>query len=122
MENRTERRLGDFVADRDLGDGDVVVLHRVVCCYPDYEALLGAVARRARQTIVFSHPPAHALARVVVTGMNLFLALTRQRFRSFTHPPDEMRAVLEREGFSVVAERRGRIWRAVALTRLATMG
>jgi 16S rRNA G966 N2-methylase RsmD len=121
LADRTERRLGDFVHE-ELGEADVVVLHRVVCCYPDYEALLGAAARRARRTIVFSHPPAHALARLVISGLNLVLAITRQQFRSFTHSPEAMRAVLEREGFRIVAERRGRIWRAVALQRLATMG
>ena len=122
LDDRTERRLGDFVADEELGEADVVVLHRVVCCYPDYEALLGTAARRSRRTIVFSHPPAHALARFVVTGMNLFLTLTRQQFRTYTHPPRALREVIEREGFRVVAERRGRVWRAVALRRLATMG
>jgi len=122
LAERIERRLGDVVADEELGEADVVVLHRVVCCYPDYEALLGAAARRARRTIVFSHPPAHAVARLVVTGVNLFLALTRSEFRSYTHPPEALRSVVQEAGFHVVAERRGRIWRAVALTRLATMG
>src|SRR6478735_1608795 len=36
---------------------DVVVLHRVVCCYPDSEQLLAAAAGRAERAVVFSHPP-----------------------------------------------------------------
>ena len=36
---------------------DVVVLHRVVCCYPDYQRLLGAAASHAGRLLVFSHPP-----------------------------------------------------------------
>jgi 2-polyprenyl-3-methyl-5-hydroxy-6-metoxy-1,4-benzoquinol methylase len=114
LEGRSERRIGDFVHE-DVGEADVVVLHRVVCCYPDYEALLGAAAQRARRVLVFSHPPGHALARVAVRGVNLVLALIRQQFRSYVHPPDAMRAVVERAGFRVVGERRGKIWRAVAL-------
>ena len=116
LEGRSDRRLGDFVRE-PTGEADVLVLHRVVCCYPDYEALLGTVARRARRTVVFSHPPGHRVARIAVRGMNLFLALTRREFRSFVHPPAALRAVLEREGFEVVARRRGRIWQALALTR-----
>ncbi len=46
---RMERRVGDFAAD-GTEPADVVVLHRVVCCYPDYERLLGAAAEKARQT------------------------------------------------------------------------
>src|SRR5829696_2296983 len=42
---RTERRLHDVAAHPDgVHPADVVVLHRVVCCYPDYERLLAAAA------------------------------------------------------------------------------
>src|SRR5215470_5715992 len=42
--------LGDFsVIAATLADADVVTLGRVVCCYPDSEALLGAAAARTRQ-------------------------------------------------------------------------
>jgi 16S rRNA G966 N2-methylase RsmD len=116
LEERSERVIGDFVHE-DVAAADVVVLHRVVCCYPDYEALLGAAAERARRLVAFSHPPGHALARLVVFGMNLVLALMRQEFRSYVHRPEAMRAVVERAGFRVVAERRGKIWRAVVLVR-----
>lgn len=118
LEGRSDRRLGDFVAE-DVPEADIVVLHRVVCCYPDYEAMLGAAAWRARRTLVFSHPPGHALARLVVRAMNLILALTRQEFRSYIHPPQAMHALVERAGFQLVGERRGKIWRAVAFVRAA---
>jgi len=118
LEGRSERRIGDFVRE-DVDGADVVVLHRVVCCYPDYEALLGMAARRTGRLLVFSHPPGHALARLVVAGMNLVLKLMRQQFRSYAHPPEAMRAVVERAGFRVVAERRGRIWRAAAFARVS---
>ena len=39
-EDRIERRHGDFVAQEALVDpADVVVMHKVVCCYPDPERL-----------------------------------------------------------------------------------
>jgi hypothetical protein len=42
---------------------DMVVLHRVVCGYPDYERLLGAAADHARRALVFSYPPRNAPSR-----------------------------------------------------------
>ena len=55
---RVDRRLHDIAEDPSgVEPADVVVLHRVVCCYPDYERLLGAAAERARRLLVFSHPP-----------------------------------------------------------------
>ncbi len=47
VSERMERHVGDFAAD-GTEPADVVVLHRVVCCYPDYERLLGAAAEKAR--------------------------------------------------------------------------
>ena len=44
---------------------DVVVLHRVVCCYPDYERLLGAAADHSRRLLVFSHPPRNVASRAI---------------------------------------------------------
>ena len=45
LEGRTERRLHDVATDSGgVEPADVVVLHRVVCCYTDYERLLGAAA------------------------------------------------------------------------------
>jgi 16S rRNA G966 N2-methylase RsmD len=56
LEGRAERRLHDIAANPGAVEpADVVVLHRVVCCYPDYERLLGAAADHARRLLVFSY-------------------------------------------------------------------
>ena len=47
--------LGDFAAlAGSLPDADVVTLDRVVCCYPDGNALLQAAAGRTRQLLAFT--------------------------------------------------------------------
>ena len=70
LEDRVERRLHD-IAVAPAEPADVVVLHRVVCCYPDYERLLGAAAEHARQALVFSHPPRNIASRALVGAENL---------------------------------------------------
>src|SRR5712691_1096182 len=63
LEGQVERRVGDFVeVAKELEPADDVVLHRVVCCYPDVEALVGAAAGRARRCLVLTYPPDIALA------------------------------------------------------------
>ncbi len=53
----TQFILGDFaVIAGTLSDADVVTLDRVVCCYPDAEALLRQAAGRARQLLAFTYP------------------------------------------------------------------
>jgi hypothetical protein len=57
LEERAERRLHDIAANpTDVEPADVVVLHRVVCCYPDYERLLGTAADHSPRLLVFSYP------------------------------------------------------------------
>jgi len=52
----TQFILGDFTAIANtLPDADVVTLDRVVCCYPDGEALLREAAGRARQILAFTY-------------------------------------------------------------------
>src|SRR5687767_10146678 len=94
---RMERRVGDFAAN-GTEPADVVVLHRVVCCYPDYERLLGAAVEKARQLFVFSYPPRNAVSRLVIRTQNLFFRVLRREFRTFAHPPARMLAVLEEHG------------------------
>ncbi len=99
MGERAEFRLVDLAADpAAVGAADVVVLHRVVCCYPDYERLLGAAAQHARRLLVFSYPPRNAVSRLVIRTQNLIFRLLRREFRTFAHPPARMLAVLEEHG------------------------
>jgi 2-polyprenyl-3-methyl-5-hydroxy-6-metoxy-1,4-benzoquinol methylase len=115
---RMERRLHDIAADPDAVEpADVVILHRVVCCYPDYERLLGAAGDHARGLLVFSYPPRNAVSRAFMTVANLVQALLRRDFRSFTHPPEAMLAVLDRRGLRRAYEHHGLVWQIAGLER-----
>jgi magnesium-protoporphyrin O-methyltransferase len=113
---RVERHVGDFAAD-GTEPADVVVLHRVVCCYPDYERLLTAAAAKARRTLVYTYPPRNIVSRAAMTLLNLWPRLKRSEFRAFVHPPSAMEAIARRHGFEPYARRRGGIWRGIALAR-----
>jgi hypothetical protein len=118
FEERATWRLHDIAADPDtIEPADVVVLHRVVCCYPDYRELLGAAADHARRFVVFSHPPRHALSRLFVAGQNLVFRLLQREFRTFVHPPSAMVAVPEERGFRPAFAHRALVWQIVALER-----
>src|SRR5436309_947121 len=99
LAGRVQRRLVDIATDPGaVPPADVVVLHRVVCCYPDYARLLGAAADHARRQLVFSHPPRNWVSRSVVATQNLLLRLGGRDFRTFAHPPAAMLAVLAEHG------------------------
>jgi 2-polyprenyl-3-methyl-5-hydroxy-6-metoxy-1,4-benzoquinol methylase len=118
VEDRAERRLHDIAADPEgVESADVVVLHRVVCCYPDYERLLGAAAERARRLLVFSYPPRNAISRLILAAQNLFFRLQRKEFRTFAHPPAQMIAVLEQRGLRLAYAHRPLLWQIAGLER-----
>ena len=119
LEDRAERRLHDIAVDPEgVEEADVVVLHRVVCCYPDYERLLGAVAQHARRLVVFSYPPQNAVTRVFVAAANLVFRLLRREYRSFVHPPAAMLAVLEERGLRDAFASHSVVWQVSGLERV----
>jgi len=118
VQDRVERRLHDIAVDPEaIAPADVVVLHRVVCCYPDYERLLGAAAAHARSLLVFSHPRRNLISRLIVGAQNLGLRLMRREFRIFLHPTAAMLAVLREHGLEVVFTHQGFAWEARGLSR-----
>ncbi len=118
LEERAERRLHDIAVEPGgVEPADVVVLHRVVCCYPDYERLLGAAAEHARRLVVFSYPPHNAVSRLFVAAGNLIFRLLRKEFRSFAHPPAAMLAVLADRGLRGTFAHHGLVWQVTGLER-----
>jgi 2-polyprenyl-3-methyl-5-hydroxy-6-metoxy-1,4-benzoquinol methylase len=118
LEERAERRLHDIAANPEgIEPADIVVLHRVVCCYPDYQRLLGAAAQHARQFIVFSYPRRNAGSRLFVGAQNAIFRLLRKEFRTFVHPPSAMFAALGERGFRRTFAHHAVVWQVAGLER-----
>ena len=115
---RVRRRLVDIAeSPDDVEPADIVVMHRVVCCYPDYARLLGAAAEHTRRQLVFSFPPRNPMSRAVVATQNTLLGLARRDFRVFTHPPAAMLAVLADHGMRPTWAHRAPVWQVATATR-----
>lgn len=118
LEARLERRLQDVAADPEAVEAaDVIVLHRVVCCYPDAEALLAAAAGRAGRTIAFSHPRSAWWTRALARLANGWQRARRRAFRVYVHDPSRMLATLEAAGFGGVRTHHGLFWHAAVVER-----
>jgi tRNA A58 N-methylase Trm61 len=118
VEGRIERRHADAVEDADtLAPADVVVMNRVVCCYPDPDALMAVASERAGRVLVLSFPRDRALVRLVNGLSNAWMRLRRIDFRSFVHPEPRIEAAARRHGLRPDSEHRGFAWRAVTFTR-----
>src|SRR5436305_1049539 len=85
--DRVDRRVADIVDDRQsLERHDLVVMHRVVCCYPDVDALVGAAADLAARRLVLTYPQERRWLRLGLLAVNAFMRLLRCGFRVRLHP------------------------------------
>ena len=120
MTDRVERKVMDFAeAAAQVETADLVVLNRVICCYPDMPRLAGAAAEHARRMLVMSFP---RRTWWTVAGLGLangMLRLTRREFHIFVHPPQRIFATSESRGLSKVLDDRGALWTVAALRRAA---
>jgi magnesium-protoporphyrin O-methyltransferase len=118
MGDRVDRRFLDIATSPDeVASADVVVLHRVVCCYPDYDRLLGAAASKADRLLVFSHPPRTPATRLGFWFENTVRRLKGDTFRAFVHPPAALVSAATRPGLRSTYRWRGIGWSVVGLER-----
>lgn len=116
--DRVERRLGDFVREAaSIPAADVVVMNRVVCCYPDADALVGAAADHARRFLVMTFPVDRWWIRWGLAVTNTFLALRGGGFRAYAHATRGVLSTARRHGLRVAEHRRGLLWQLIALER-----
>jgi 2-polyprenyl-3-methyl-5-hydroxy-6-metoxy-1,4-benzoquinol methylase len=119
LSDRVERRVMDFAeAGNEVEPADVVVMNRVICCYPDMPKLAGAAADRARGMLVMSFPNHRWWTRVGLTLVNFGMRVVRMQFRVFMHPPDLIVAAVEHHGLTARVNRRGPLWQVVAFERI----
>jgi magnesium-protoporphyrin O-methyltransferase len=118
LTDRVDRRLVDIAAEPDAVEpADVLVAHRVVCCYPDYAGLLGTAADHTRRQVVFSFPPRDPLFRAVAATENTLLRSSGRAFRTYAHPPAAMLGVLAEHGMHATLAYRGLVWQVATATR-----
>lgn len=119
LTDRVERRVGDFVEEApDLAVHDVVVMHRVVCCYPDVDALVGAGAVHARRRMVLTYPQERALIRLAITTVNAVMRVGGSSFQVYVHP--FRRIASAATGMELVERRRtGFVWETAAFATSA---
>jgi len=116
--DRVERVVADFVAvSAAVPAADAVIMHKVVCCYPDMPGLVRPAAEHTRRWLLLTFPADRWWIRAGLRAANLLQTLVRSRYRVFFHEPLEIKAVAERTGLRPVLDRRGVFWQFLALER-----
>lgn len=119
LEDRVARKVMDFAqAADDVEAADIVIMNRVLCCYPDMPKLAGAAAAHARQVMVLSFPRRTWWTRFGLSFANLVLRMTRRGFQVFVHRPERILATAEDRGLKTTLNRAGSFWQMIVLQRI----
>lgn len=118
--DRIEFVEGDAVRRSEaLDSADVVTLDRVVCCYPNAEALVPLSLDRARLLYGLVLPRDGWLIRLALRLNNLQFLLRRSPYRSFGHSNRRIDELAAERGLRPVADRHTWFWRVVLYGRNA---
>lgn len=118
LEGRVDRQVMDFAeANGTVPKADIVILNRVVCCYPDMPKLVGAAAEHSGEMLVMSFPRRTWWTRIALGAGNFGLRLARREFQVFLHPPQMILATSEQHGLRTVLDRPGVFWTVAAFHR-----
>ncbi|HKZ85949.1 MAG TPA: methyltransferase [Anaerolineae bacterium] len=113
-----DHRLLDFAQQAgEVEPADVVVMNRVVCCYPDMPALVRPAAEHARRLLALVFPRNVWWMRLGGTMLNAWMALTRSAFRLYLHPPDAIVSTVKGAGMAPVFEKLSGPWHIVVFRR-----
>jgi magnesium-protoporphyrin O-methyltransferase len=118
LTDRIDFMAGDFVGRAtETGAADIVTLDRVVCCYPDAEALVGLSAARARTVYGLVLARDRWLTRSFLGLYNFTLRIRRKAYRAYVHPNARVDALASERGLRPRAETGTFIWRVVVYDR-----
>ena len=118
LEDRVDRKVMDFAHSADEFEvADIVIMNRVICCYPDMPVLAGAAAEHTGEVLVMSFPKRTWWTRALLAAGNLALRVTRRQFQVFVHPPAQIFAEAERHGLRKAVDEPGTFWEVAAAER-----
>jgi len=118
LADRVRYETGDFVErSRDVEPADLVALDRVVCCYPDFRALVGLSAAHATRRYGLVYPRDSWWIRAGSSTLNTVLRLFRQRLRFYIHRTADIEAILAAAGFVRSFQRRTLFWQVAIFER-----
>jgi len=94
--------MGDFTDKaNELPSVNHVTLDKVICCYPDFKAIITLACSKATQTVTLSYPMDGFIADLVRGLGVLFIKLRGNPFKPYIHRVASVRALFVENGFDL---------------------
>lgn len=117
IEAVTYQRADFAQTPEPFAPADVVIMDRVICCYPYLQQLLGAAAVRAERFLALSFPVEAWWVRAPFFLADLLLRLFRSGYHPYLHPHAEIVATAQASGLEPVYHGRSGIWQIMVFAR-----
>jgi magnesium-protoporphyrin O-methyltransferase len=117
--DRAQYLHGNFIDLAPQIEGaDIVTLDRVICCFPDMQAMVSLSAARAKHYYALVYPRDNWWMRLGGRVGNGFLALQRNKFRFFVHPAQQVDALVRAAGLKPQFQgNAGLVWQVAVYSR-----
>ena len=110
---------GDFVeVNGTVNPADVVILDKVVCCYPEFQVLITTSTNKAKTYYAVSYPRNALIPRISFTCMAWMGQRLNWSFHPYYHNPDAVAAAIMQEGFRVVFAGATILWSVMVFQRV----
>src|SRR3989441_8028024 len=113
LQDRVRFHVADAASTRQPAS-DVVVMDKVLCCYPDADALLKTASDSSKELLGFVVPRDEGLMkpamRIGTALINLVEKLRKTGFRLYLHPLRSIDQLLSERGFQQASKAKSRFW------------
>ena len=121
-EDRVSYHHGNFVEmASELRPADIVTLDRVICCYHDMDALVGASSKLAGKLYGVIYPRdtwwVKLAFRTIISIATLYFLIRRNPFRVYLHPTQAVDAVVRSNGLKQRSYKASGAWQVVVYSR-----
>jgi len=115
--DRVEYIKADFALEAEkIPSADIVMLSRVICCYPDMPSLLRVAARHAGSLLALSVPRSDWYMRLFGKLVNFIMRMVGSRFRFYVHNESDITSLLSEAGLTLARQVSAWPWRIAIYT------
>ncbi len=119
LEDKIASLHGDFLeVEAQIPKADLVILDKVICCYQDFEQLVGSSLLKARRWYVYSIPRERWLSKVYFFLFESIGEWISGKYLPFYfHSNEVIEKIITTAGFRKIAERHTGNWRIVVFQK-----
>lgn len=111
LAEKTQYLEGDFIDIASTVEAvDIVIMDKVVCCYPDADALIHRSLEKCHETIALTYPRKTWYTRSGVQIAALIMKLLGSSFRPYVHDPEQIEQWILAQGFKKIVQDQTPIW------------